>query len=111
MQIFGHPPASPCSAHPLVEAVRSCDFAEGVLGMPANSKCAETCGHCDSRLRVFWNYQAWLGQQNSEGVLGIMIITRENFREMFGYESERRTILSLAIHGRPSCLVNAVYSK
>ena len=59
----------------------------------------------------FWNYQAWLGQQNNEGVLGIMIMNRENFREMFGYESERRTILSLAIHGRPSCLVSAVYSK
>ena len=59
----------------------------------------------------FWNYQAWLGQQSREGVLAIMIMTRENFREMFGYESERRTILSLAIHGRPSCLVSAVYSK
>lgn len=58
----------------------------------------------------FWNYEAWLGQQNSEGFLGIVIMARELFREMFSHDAERRTILSLAVHGRPSCHVCGVFA-
>ena len=53
----------------------------------------------------FWNYENWLRRQNSEGLLGVVILDRSTFTQQFGEDAMRRTILNLAFHGRPTCYV------
>ena len=54
----------------------------------------------------FWAYQQWLERQTlTEGDPGICIMSLEMFQEQFGYENLRRSCISLALTGRPACLV------
>ena len=58
----------------------------------------------------FWQYQEWLGRQNSHDKFGIVIMARPLFEEMFGEKCRKKTILHLAMYGKPSFLLTDIYS-
>ena len=61
----------------------------------------------------FWNFMGWLERNwraKNQG-LGIMVVTRAEFIKSYGEAAEKRSILSLALHGRPACYVCRVFSK
>ena len=54
----------------------------------------------------FWQYQEAVSRQDSsKGLLGICIMSREKFDEMFGVETAKQTCTKLSLTGRPACLL------
>ena len=61
--------------------------------------------------RCCWHYQAWLTSRTSDHQsLSVAIINRDTFVEIFGEDSLPRTLLNLAIHGRPSCFLCNIFA-
>ena len=53
----------------------------------------------------FWQYQkALMEHGNSDINVGIMVMSQANFNETFGSRMLLRTIISLAVHGKPAIL-------
>ena len=60
--------------------------------------------------QCFWTYQDWLAKQcTNEERLGTVILSREYFIDMFGEDHAKRTCVTLALSGRPQCLIVRVF--
>jgi hypothetical protein len=61
--------------------------------------------------RCFWNYQKWLSAQtHADNMVGIVIMARKKFAEMYGPDAELRTVLSLSLRGRPHCFMSKAFA-
>ena len=58
----------------------------------------------------FWEYQERLVANYSESDLVVCILSRDVFTTMFGEDATRRTVLNLAVHGRPHLYVASLFS-
>ena len=61
--------------------------------------------------QCFWKYQEQVSARwSSEHTLALCIMSREAFAAMFGEDAVRRTVLSLALHGRPQLYVASLFA-
>ena len=60
--------------------------------------------------QCFFTYQNWVPiTPKKDSNLSVVVLARKTFIDMFGTDNEQRTCLSLAIFGRPQCLLLRVF--
>ena len=58
--------------------------------------------------RCFWQYKHAVDELADPATMGVMVMSRDRFHDMFGVNATFRSILELALYGMPSlCIAKA----